>query len=90
MELPDFLIRVLKPTSEMEDINGYTKIIIRRPYASLEDELQSVFKGQKDVLVKVDSRYGERRTHTRTVSSDRRETNRRRSKNEIIQLILSY
>ena len=64
-------------------------IIIRQPYAYLEKELCSTFEGQEDVKVIVDRRYGQRRTRTQTVELERRGADRRRPKEELVEVLLS-
>ncbi|MBW1671307.1 MAG: hypothetical protein JRF20_08860 [Deltaproteobacteria bacterium] len=60
--LKGFLLRILKSASISKEEAGQMSIIVLRPYDYLVTELLKVFKGQKDVKVKVDSRYGQRRT----------------------------
>ena len=88
-QLPEFLLRIAKATSPPEQGAGVMSIIIRQPYAFLEKELRSAFKGQEDVKVIVDRRYGERRTRTQAVESERRGADRRRPKEELVEVLLS-
>jgi hypothetical protein len=62
---------------------------MRRPYAYLKKELCSTFEGQEDVKVIVDRRHGERRTRTQPVESERRRTDQRRPKEELVEVSLS-
>lgn len=64
-------------------------IIIRRPYAHLLTELMRVFKNQKDVKIKVDDRYNERRTREEPLKYERRQADRRITKETLIEVIIS-
>jgi len=64
-----------------------TYIVIRRPYAHLEDEVRRVFAGREDVKVVVDRRWGERRASQQRVSVERRRADRRRAKEEQEELV---
>jgi hypothetical protein len=64
-------------------------IIVRHPYAFLEKELRSVFKGQEDVTVIVDRRYAERRVKVQPVPMERRRADRRRSKEQLLEVLVS-
>jgi hypothetical protein len=82
-------MKIAKTTNPPEEGAGMMSIIMRRPYAYLEKELCSTFKGQEDVKVIVDRRYGERRTGTQPVESERRRTDQRGSKEELVEVSLS-
>jgi len=86
---PEFVLKIAKATSPPEQGPGMMSIIIRRPYAYLEKELHSTFEGQEDVKVSVDRRYGERRTRTQPVELECRRANRRRPKEELVEVLLS-
>ena len=64
-------------------------IIIHRPYALLEEELNRAFKGQEDVKVIVDKRNGERRASRQLVELDRRRAGRRIPKEELVEVVIS-
>ncbi len=64
-------------------------IIIRKPYAHLEEELIKTFKGQKDVQIIVDKRNGERRKTQQDIETERRHDNRRQPNEEIVDVVLS-
>ena len=82
---------IIKATALPAQADGMMSIIIQRPYAFLEKELKSAFKGQKDVRVLVNGRYGDgdRREKTRPTIKERRRTDRRRPKEELVQVLLS-
>ena len=75
--LPGFLLRIAKATNPPERGAGMMSIIIRRPYAHLEEELRRAFEGQEDVKVVVHSRYRERRTSQEPVAMECRQADRR-------------
>ena len=87
--LPQFILRILKGVSPSEEGTGNMSIIIRKPYAHLEEELTKTFKGQKDIQVIVDKRYGERRKTQQDVEMERRHANRRQPNEEIVDIVLS-
>ncbi len=87
--LPGFVLKIAKATSPPEEGPGMMSIIIRRPYVYLKKELHGTFEGQEDVKVIVDRRYGERRTRTQPVELECRRADRRRPKEELVQVSLS-
>ena len=87
-EFPVFFMKIAKATSP-QPWAGMMSIIIRRRYALLEKMLCSTFEGQEDVKVTVDKRYGERRTRTQLVELERRHADRRRPKEELVEVSLS-
>ena len=66
-----------------------TYIVIRRPYAHLEDEVRRVFAGREDVKVIVDRRSGERRATQQPVKVDQRRADRRRAKEELVEVLIA-
>jgi hypothetical protein len=87
--LPGFIMTIAQATSPPGQGYEVMSIIIRRPYAFLEKELRKAFKGQKDIKVIVDGRYGERRTEAQPITSERRCTERRRPNEELLEVVLS-
>ena len=87
--LPKFLLRIIKAVPSSEEEAGIMSIIIQRPYAHLEKDLRSAFKGQKDVKIIVDRRYGERRTSQQPVEIERRRADRRQPKENLIEAVIS-
>jgi hypothetical protein len=67
-------------------------LIVKRPYAYLIDDLQRVFKGQDDVSIVVDSRHGDndRRKEDRSISEDRRSSDRRKANETLVEVVISY
>jgi hypothetical protein len=86
--LPVFLMSIARVSPPAEPGARTMSIVIRRPYAYLEKELLSTFKGQKDVQVVVDRRRGERRMKIKSVEQDRRLSDRRGVKEEIVEVVL--
>jgi hypothetical protein len=86
---PGFIMTIVKATALPAQTDGMMSIIIQRPYAFLQKELQSAFKGQKDVKVIVNGRYGERREKIQSTTPERRRTDRRRQKEELVEVLLS-
>jgi hypothetical protein len=87
--LPGFLIKFRKATNRLGQEIGVMSIIIRRPYAHLEEEIRNTFKGQEGVRVLVDQRNGDRRKDTRPVKHERRKVDRRRAKYEVLEVVIS-
>ena len=77
---PKFLLKIVKAVRSLEEGVGIMSIIIQQPYAHLEKELSKTFKGQKDVQVIVNRRYGERRKRPKYVAIDCRKADQRRTK----------
>ena len=64
-------------------------IVVMRPYARLEKELCSAFEGEDDVKVILDKRYGERRKELQDTAVERRKADRRRPKEELVEVAIS-
>jgi len=86
--LHDLLIRITKAAKSSEKRSGITYIVIRRPYAYLEKELRSTFKEQEDVKIIVDRRISERPNIQQAVKLERRRSDRRRPKEQIIEVVI--
>ncbi len=86
---PKFLLRIAKTVPTPEEEAGIMSIIIRQPYAHLEKELCSAFKGEKDVKIIVDRRFDERRTTQQAVEVERRHADQRQPKEELIKAVIS-
>ena len=90
MRLPaGFLLRITKATQLEDEEYRQMSIIIRQPYAHLEEELRKTFEGQKDVSIILDHRYGDRRTSMQPVETDRRQSDRRIQKEELVEVVIS-
>ena len=82
-------MRIVKKAYMSEEGAGIMTVVIMRPYAHLEKELHSAFKGQENVKVILDRRYGERRKERQAVATERRMAGRRRPKEELIEVVFS-
>ncbi len=87
--MPKFSLRIAKKSLSSGESEIKSTIVIQQPYAHLEKELCAVFKGQEDVKVILDRRYGERRERRKAVKVDHRKSNRRDPKEELAELIIS-
>ena len=87
--LEGFLLKILKSAPISKEEAGQMNIIVRRPYDYLATDLLRVFNGQEDVKVKVDSRYGQRRTKKEPFSDERRRDDRRRKKETLVEVVIS-
>jgi len=88
MEMPEFLLRIVKATRPPEEGPGMMSIIIRRPYSHLEKELRSAFEGQGDVKIIVDRRYEERRGSVQPYEIEHRRADRRKPKEELVEVLI--
>ncbi len=90
MRLPaGFLLRIAKATQLEDEEYRKMSIIIRQPYAHLEEELLKTFEGQEDVSVILDRRFDDRRAITQPVETDRRKSDQRTQKEELVQVVIS-
>ena len=86
---PRFILRIAKAAKPPYEEPRMTSIIILRPHAHLQEELHKTFKGEKDVKVIVDRRYGERRTSRKPVVKERRRSDQRRAKEHLVEVVIS-
>ena len=84
-----FTMRIAKKAHLSEEEAGTMTIVVQQPYAHLERELRSAFKGQKDVKVILDRRHGERRKRRQAVGGERRKSDRRYQKEEMVEVVVS-
>jgi len=97
MELPSgFVLRTVRASAESREETGKGKmlLIVGSRYAHLRKVLLEAFDGQGDVEILVDRRKGERRKRERRkgggpVLSERRQIDRRKRKEEVLEVILS-
>jgi len=85
---PAFVVTVLGVTEGSWQNPARMLLIVRRPYAHLEERLRRAFEGRADVDVLPDRRRGERRRDVRTVEAERRRVERRTSKEEIVEVVI--
>lgn len=88
--MPKFSMRIAKESLSSKEEPGIKSIIvIQHPYAHLEKELRSVFKGQEDIKIILERRLGERRKKPKAVAVDRRKAERRSPKEDLVQVVIS-
>jgi hypothetical protein len=63
-------------------------IVVPRHRAYVADLLRKAFEGREDVEILVDRRQGERRMRHRPVALERRRADRRRPKEEVIEVVI--
>lgn len=85
---PGVLLTVLGAALPPEETRRRMYVVLRRPYAYLQDALQRAFEGQEGVQVIIDRRQGERRRASRAVPLDRRRTDRRAPSEELLQIVI--
>ena len=88
MEVPEFLLRIVKAIRPPDDEIEMMSIIIRRPFSHFEKELRSTFEGQGDVKIIVDRRYSERRGRVQPYEIEHRQIDRRKPKEEIAEVLI--
>ena len=86
--LPGLLLKILRVNPGLGENREMTYIVIRPPYAYLEDELRQPFGEQRHVTIIVDKRYGERRLAQQPPDADRRRADRRRVKEELLEVVI--
>lgn len=87
--MSEFKIRIARETHMPEEKSGNMTIVVFKPYAHLQRELQNAFQGQEDVKIILDRRHGERRKIQKAVERERRSGDRRKSKQEIAEVAIS-
>jgi hypothetical protein len=84
---PRFILRVVRVVEGLHHNPGRMLLIVRWPYAHLEERLRRLFEGRHDVEVILDRRRGERRTRSQD-QPERRRTDRRIVKEDMLEIIL--
>ncbi len=79
--LPGILVSILRGNPEPGQGHGTMYIIINQAHAYLQ--------GQKNIQIIVDRRYGERRTTRGSVAFERRQADRRRSREHLVEVIVT-
>lgn len=89
MEAPlGVLLRILTTNPRPKELQGMTYLVVRRPYAHLEEELLRAAAELGEVHVLVDRRHGERRIIQEPVVTQRRHGDRRRDKDEVVEIVV--
>lgn len=90
--VPVFFLSILGVTAGYNPGSGPNpariRLVLRRPYAYLENRVRQMFEGRADVEVIVDRRRGERRRGDRPVPEERRRAGRRKSREEILEMVI--
>lgn len=87
--MPKFSMKIAKKSLSSEESEIKSIVVIQQPFAHLEKELRTAFKGQEDVKVILDRRYGERRKRPKAITVDRRKADRRYPKEQLVELVIS-
>jgi hypothetical protein len=85
----NLLLKILKSAPFSKQETRPMNIIAYRPYDYLVKNLQSVFQDKEDVNVQMDRRYGQRRTQKLPFSDERRQDDRRKTKETLVEVIIS-
>ena len=88
-DLPKFLVRVARATFPPLKGAGSTYIVVNRTYSHLAKELDTAFERDQDVRIILDRRYGDRRIVQQPIASERRQIERRNSKEKIIEVVIA-
>ncbi len=86
---PKFQIKIDKAAHSSKEGDGMMTIVVMRPYAHLEKELRNSFKGQEGVKVILDKRYEEQRKRLQAVAVEHSKDDRRRPKEELVEVAIS-
>jgi hypothetical protein len=84
-----FLMKIINSPPGIEQSPCVMSIIIRQPYTHLLKEMCKTFGGKEDVQILVDRRCDQRRRKKQPVKLDRRQADRRRPKEELVEVTLS-
>ena len=85
---PTFVLTVLGMTEGSGHNPARMRLIVKRPYAHLEDRLRRAFEEREDVEVIVDRRRGQRRMSDRPVQAEQRRTDRRTPREEMLVILV--
>ncbi len=85
---PAFVLRMLSVTEGLRHNPGRMLLIVRQPYAHLEDRLRRAFEGRDDIVVIRDRRRRDRRTSAGPVQDERRRAERRSRKEEMLEVVI--
>jgi hypothetical protein len=88
-DVPGILVSILRSNPGPESVRGKMYVIIRQGHGYLEETLRRTFVGQENVEVIVDRRLTERRTTRRPVVFERRHADRRKSREHLVEVVVS-
>ena len=84
-----FLMKIISSDPGTKESPCAMSIIIRQPYTHLLKEMFRTFGGKDDVRIMVDRRCDQRRTKRQPVKLERRRAERRRPKQELVEVTLT-
>ena len=85
---PTFSARVVSATEGFKHNPGRMLLILRRPFAHIEDQLRRAFEGRDDVVIIRDRRRGARRRITGPFPGERRHTERRSRTEDVLEIMI--
>jgi hypothetical protein len=86
--LPTFVARVVSATEGLKHKPIRLLLILRRPFAHIEDQLRGAFEGRDDVVIIRDRRRGTRRRIAGSVRDERRHTERRSRMEDVLDVVI--
>ena len=84
-----FLMKIINSDPGIGQSPGTMSIVIRQPFTHLLKEMCKTFRGKEDVTVMLDRRCGQRRTERQSVKLERRQAERRRPTQELVEVTLT-
>ena len=85
----EFILKILRASPGPSNDNGKMCVVIQQPYDHVISQFKGEFWDQQDVDVKIDSRKENRRKIARSYSHERRQTERRRAKVPLVEVVLA-
>jgi hypothetical protein len=85
---PTFVGRVFSATGALPHHPAHLLVIVRRPYAHIEDHLRSAFEGRDDVVIIQDRRRRVRRMSAGSYREERRRAERRSRKEDVLEVVI--
>ena len=85
---PTFVGRVFSATEPLKHSRVRLLVIVRRPYAHIEDQLRSAFEGRDDVVIMRDRRRHVRRMTAGSYREERRRAERRSRKDDVLEVVI--
>ncbi len=86
--IPQFVLSILGVTEAQGHRPARMRMVVRRPYAFLESRLRRTFEGRGDVDIISDRRRGERRAGARPVQQERRQSERRTTMGQMLEIVI--
>jgi len=87
--LPGILVSILRANPGPGHGLGTMYVIIAQTHAYLEGTIRTAFEGQENVRIMVDRRHGERRATSESVPFERRQADRRRSRENLVEVVVT-